>query len=119
MAGPGRPGRRAAAGTGGFQPSLRVKLGDYEVGKRYRAALAHANVEVRLVPTTGSVENRALLVDPHSGVSVGLIEGGISKTSDISGLESLSSLTRLLNEAARVHHAARRRDGVAVRRSSA
>jgi len=65
---------------------------DYEVGKRYRAALARANVEVRLVPTTGSVENHALLLDPHSGVSVGLIEGGIGGASDVSGLESLGTL---------------------------
>lgn len=65
---------------------------DYEVGKRYRAALARANVEVRLVPTTGSVENRGLLLDPHSGVSVGLIEGGINYTDDTSGLESLGTV---------------------------
>src|SRR5262245_8386669 len=65
---------------------------DYEVGKRYRAALARANVEVRLVPTTGSVENHALLLDPHSGVSVGLIEGGIGGAGDVSGLESLGTL---------------------------
>jgi hypothetical protein len=49
----------------------------YEVGERYRAALASANVEVQLVPTAGSVENLALLLNPHSGVGVGLIEGGI------------------------------------------
>jgi TRAP-type uncharacterized transport system substrate-binding protein len=65
---------------------------DYEVGKRYRAALARANVEVRLVPTTGSVENRGLLLDPHSGVGVGLIEGGINNTDDTSGLESLGTV---------------------------
>src|SRR5262245_33184696 len=61
---------------------------DYEVGKRYRAALARAGVEVKLVSTTGSVENRALLLDPHSGVSVGLIEGGIGGAGDTSGIES-------------------------------
>src|SRR5262245_62616741 len=64
----------------------------YDVVKRYRAALARANVEVRLVPTTGSVENHALLLDPHSGVSVGLIEGGIGGAGDVSGLESLGTL---------------------------
>jgi TRAP-type uncharacterized transport system substrate-binding protein len=31
----------------------------YEVGEHYRAALAEAGVEVRLMPTTGSVENLA------------------------------------------------------------
>ena len=49
----------------------------YEDGKRYREALAKAGVEVQLLPTAGSVETAALLRDPHSGVSVGLIQGGV------------------------------------------
>ena len=48
----------------------------YDVGERYGAALASAGVEVRLVPTAGSAENLALLLDPHSGVSVGLVQSG-------------------------------------------
>jgi TRAP-type uncharacterized transport system substrate-binding protein len=48
----------------------------YEIGTRYREALAKAGVEVRLLPTAGSLENLALLRDPHSGVSIGLIQGG-------------------------------------------
>src|SRR5712691_3467189 len=63
----------------------------HEVGERYRAAIASANVEVQLVPTAGSVENLALLRDAQSGVSVGLIEGGIIGTGDTSGLESLGT----------------------------
>ena len=39
----------------------------YELGKRYRAELANEGVEVRLVPTAGSQENRALLVPLPSG----------------------------------------------------
>lgn len=49
----------------------------YEVGKRYQAVLARDNVEVRLVATAGSVENVAALLDPHSEVSVGLVQGGM------------------------------------------
>jgi TRAP-type uncharacterized transport system substrate-binding protein len=64
----------------------------YEVGKRYRDALAKAKVEVQLVPTAGSVENLAMLRDPHSGASVGLIQGGIPGTGDTSGLESLGTV---------------------------
>src|SRR2546430_10492975 len=65
----------------------------YEVGKRYRAALARANVEVQLVPTAGSVENLAMLRDPHSGASVGLVQGGIPGAGDTeSGLESLGTV---------------------------
>ena len=46
------------------------------VGERYREVLARAGVEVRLVPTAGSPENLALLLDRRSGVSVSLIQGG-------------------------------------------
>src|SRR6516225_8613791 len=64
----------------------------YEDGKRYRAALAKAGVEVQLLPTAGSVETAALLRDPHSGVSVGLIQGGVIGAANTAGLESLGTL---------------------------
>jgi TRAP-type uncharacterized transport system substrate-binding protein len=64
----------------------------YEIGKRYRAALAKAGVEVRLVSTAGSVENLAMLRDPNSGASVALIQSGIPGAGDTSGLESLGTL---------------------------
>jgi TRAP-type uncharacterized transport system substrate-binding protein len=59
-----------------------------EVGKLYRAALGD-EVEVRLVQTAGSPENLALLLDPHSGVSVALIQGGTVGAENTSELESL------------------------------
>ena len=65
----------------------------HDVGERYRAALASAGVEVRLVPTAGSAENLALLLDPHSGVSVGLIQGGtIGAGAASNKLESLGTV---------------------------
>jgi TRAP-type uncharacterized transport system substrate-binding protein len=64
----------------------------YAIGKRYQAALAKANVEVRLVQTVGSLENLALLRDPQSGVSVALTQGGVPGAGDISGVESLGTL---------------------------
>src|SRR5712691_322337 len=64
----------------------------YEIGKRYRAALAKANVEVQLVPTAGSVENLAKLRDPRSGVTVALIQGGTPGAGDASEVESLGAL---------------------------
>jgi TRAP transporter TAXI family solute receptor len=65
----------------------------YDVGERYRAALASAGVQVRLVPTGGSAENLALLLDPHSGVSVGLIQGGtIGAAASSNKLESLGTV---------------------------
>jgi TRAP-type uncharacterized transport system substrate-binding protein len=63
----------------------------FEVGKLYRAALGD-DVEVRLVPTAGSLESLALLLDPHSGVSVALIQGGTVGAGDTSELESLGTL---------------------------
>jgi TRAP transporter TAXI family solute receptor len=64
----------------------------YEIGKRYRAELARANVEVRLVPTAGSRENLALLRDPRSGVSIALLQGGTIGTADSAGLDSLGTV---------------------------
>jgi TRAP transporter TAXI family solute receptor len=64
----------------------------YELGKRYRAELANEGVDVRLVPTAGSLENRALLLDQHSGVSVALIQGGTMRAGDGSELVSLGTL---------------------------
>jgi TRAP-type uncharacterized transport system substrate-binding protein len=63
-----------------------------EIGERYRAALARADVEVELRPTAGSVENLALLLDPRSGVDVALMQGGVVGTADVSKLESLGTL---------------------------
>jgi TRAP transporter TAXI family solute receptor len=64
----------------------------YELGERYRAALARSGVEVRLVPTSGSVENLAKLLDPHSGVGFALIQGGIAGAGAASELESLGTM---------------------------
>jgi TRAP-type uncharacterized transport system substrate-binding protein len=64
----------------------------YEMGKRYRAALAKANVEVQLVPTAGSLENLAMLRDPHSQVSVAVIQGGTPGAADAADVESLGAL---------------------------
>jgi TRAP-type uncharacterized transport system substrate-binding protein len=64
----------------------------YDVGDRYRALLASAGVEVRLVPTAGSAENLALLLDTNSGVSVGLVQGGTVGAEASSKLESLGTL---------------------------
>ena len=64
----------------------------YELGKRYRAVLSEAGVEVRLIPTAGSQENLALLLDPRSGVSVALMQGGIVRAADSSEIESLGTV---------------------------
>lgn len=64
----------------------------YEIGKRYRAELARAGVEVRLIATAGSLEDIALLRDPRSGASVGLIQGGTVGGEPPPELESLGTV---------------------------
>src|SRR5436190_16997404 len=64
----------------------------HEIGKRYQEILARAGVELRLRQTGGSVENVALLRDPRSGVSVGLVQGGSVGEIEISELESLGTV---------------------------
>ena len=64
----------------------------YDVGERYRAVLAKTGVEVRLVPTAGSAENIALLLDPHSGVSAGLVQSGTIGAEASSKLKSLGTV---------------------------
>jgi TRAP-type uncharacterized transport system substrate-binding protein len=70
-----------------------------EDGKRYQAALAKAGVEVQLRATAGSVETAELLRDPRSGVSVGLMQGGVVGVmqgggggANTAGLESLGTV---------------------------
>src|SRR5215470_15484203 len=71
-----------------------------EDGKRYQAALAKAGVEVQLRATAGSVETAELLRDPRSGVSVGLMQGGVvgvmqgggAAAANTAGLESLGTV---------------------------
>jgi TRAP transporter TAXI family solute receptor len=63
-----------------------------EVGKAYQEILGRAGVEVRLVNTAGSFENLAKLRDPASGVSVGLLQGGVTNEQEAPELESLGTL---------------------------
>jgi TRAP transporter TAXI family solute receptor len=64
----------------------------YELGQRYRAVLARDKVEVQLVPTAGSVENVAMLLDPRSEVSASMVQSGIVGKEAKSELESLGTL---------------------------
>src|SRR5215472_10293838 len=65
---------------------------NYELGARYRKILARSGVDLRLLPTSGSVENLRLLRDQKSGVSVGLLQDGAAQGADTSGVESLGTV---------------------------
>jgi TRAP-type uncharacterized transport system substrate-binding protein len=63
-----------------------------EVGKRYRELLAREGIELRLVQTSGALENLALLRDRRSGVGVGLLQGGITSESAAPEVEALGTI---------------------------
>jgi len=64
----------------------------YELGARYREILAKSGVDLKLMPTSGSLENLRLLCDPKSGVSVGLVQDGLAGGAESSGVESLGTV---------------------------
>src|SRR4051794_19122144 len=64
----------------------------YEIGKRYQALMARSGVQVRLVPTGGSVDNLALLRNPRSGVGVALLQGGTVPESGAPEIVSLGTV---------------------------
>src|SRR5262245_57227654 len=64
----------------------------YEIGKRYQALMAQSGVRVRLVPTSGSVDNLALLRNPRSGVGVALLQGGTVPEGGAPEVESLGTV---------------------------
>jgi TRAP-type uncharacterized transport system substrate-binding protein len=65
---------------------------NYQLGVRYRDILAQSGVRLRLVPTSGGLENLALLKDPKSGVGVGFIQGGTTTEKDSPDVESLGTV---------------------------
>lgn len=63
-----------------------------QFGERYRATLARHGVELRLVPTEGGVENLQKLNDPASGVSVALVQGGLTTAGESPDLMALGTV---------------------------
>ena len=67
--------------------------GAYQViGERYREIFAEHGVELELKTTYGSVDNVGLLRDPGSGVSVALVQSGMTDTDESPMLLSLGTL---------------------------
>ena len=65
---------------------------NHELGLRYRDILARSGVRLRLVNTTGSLDNLARLRDRRSGVQVGLIQGGTTTKDESPQVESLGTV---------------------------
>ena len=62
------------------------------IGNSYRTILARSGVDVDVRLTNGAVENLALLNDPHSGVTAGIVQGGISDGTQSPDLLSLGQI---------------------------
>jgi TRAP-type uncharacterized transport system substrate-binding protein len=66
--------------------------GFHELGVRYREILAQDGVELRLLPTSGALENLTRLRDPQSGASVGFVQGGTTTQKESPTVESLGTI---------------------------
>jgi TRAP-type uncharacterized transport system substrate-binding protein len=64
----------------------------HEFGKRYREVLARAGIELRILPTSGTLENLSKLNDPHADVSIGFLQGGTTSEHASPNLESLGTV---------------------------
>jgi TRAP-type uncharacterized transport system substrate-binding protein len=63
-----------------------------EFAEQYRRILARSGIELRLVPSAGSVENLNRLRDAGSGVSAGFAQGGTTNPHESPGLVSLGTI---------------------------
>jgi TRAP-type uncharacterized transport system substrate-binding protein len=65
---------------------------NHELGQRYRTILARSGVRLRLVETTGGLDNLARLRDRQSGVHVGFVQGGTTTKEESPQVESLGTV---------------------------
>jgi len=63
------------------------------LGERYRQILARSHVDLKLLPSSGSVENLRRLRDKSFAVDVGFLQGGMSSSSEAPDLLSLGSIS--------------------------
>lgn len=64
----------------------------YEFGKRYRELLAQQGIELRLLPTGGTLENLTRLRDTRSKVEVGFLQVGITSKEKSPDLATLGAV---------------------------
>ncbi len=63
------------------------------LGERYRQVLARSHVDLKLLPSSGPVENLSRLKDKSLTVDVGFLQGGMSSSSEAPNLLSLGSIS--------------------------
>jgi TRAP-type uncharacterized transport system substrate-binding protein len=67
--------------------------GSAAYGIRYKEILERAGVDLELLPTEGGLDNLNRLRDPSSGVSVALIESGLTRREESPDLVSLGAVS--------------------------
>jgi len=60
--------------------------------RQYQAILKRSGVQLRLLPSAGSVENLRRLDDPRSGVAIAFLQGGLTSEAQSPELESLGTV---------------------------
>jgi TRAP transporter TAXI family solute receptor len=61
-------------------------------GERYKEILARDGIHLKLLPSTGAVDNLRRLKDESRSVDAGFVQDGMGKTEDAANLESLGSI---------------------------
>lgn len=62
------------------------------LAERYRKILKRDGIELKVVPSEGSLDNLSRLSNPRSGVDVALVQSGISGSGDSADIVSLGSV---------------------------
>jgi TRAP-type uncharacterized transport system substrate-binding protein len=66
---------------------------DYDLyARQYQAILGRAGVQLRLLPSSGPIDNLKRLNDARSGVTVAFVQGGLTSPAHSPGLESLGTV---------------------------
>ena len=66
---------------------------DYDMyARQYQAFLKRSGVQLRLLPSAGSLENLARLNDRRSGVTVAFVQGGLTSEAQSPDLQSLGTV---------------------------
>jgi len=59
---------------------------------RYAKILARNGVTLEVLPSDGSLENLQRLTSPHPDADIGFVQGGLARSTDLSGVVSLGSV---------------------------
>ncbi|PFH04353.1 NMT1 family protein, partial [Collimonas sp. PA-H2] len=65
----------------------------WKIAEKYRTILARNGIKLKIVSSEGSLDNLKKLSDPHSGIDVGFVQGGVAGDMPIDGLVSLGSIS--------------------------